>query len=411
MIRERLPALDGLRFIAAMSVVLAHAAPFTALPDSLKAYAVSLSGLGMSLFFVLSGFVIFFHYGQRISEGGGPAFAAFMWARFSRLYPLFFVMVAFDIVARTARSGPWPILEALPYYLTMTHSWVYLTPEQFSLIYRIGAEADVSWSISTEWLFYVAFAGVGATVWRINSARSVTMALVAVCVLWIALCTYLFRQMPAIDAFAATTFGPTATLASGFQDSFFRWIVYFSPYVRIGEFIAGCLLARLYLVSRSTWQAPRPMRHAAAAAVVLGAAVCLHYAFVAPPNFLKGLGYNFALAPVALAAVWLCAVGDNWLSELLSRRPAVAFGEASYGVYFLHIPALHLMHILVPRWLSRAGYDLHPLNAAMTIVLSVLSIGLVLMAARVSWVFLEKPARDWLRRRPYFRKPAPVAVS
>jgi peptidoglycan/LPS O-acetylase OafA/YrhL len=66
--RPPIPSLTGLRFIAAFSVLFAHALPkIFPLPEGsvlLNFYTLleSVSAEGMSLFFVLSGFVIHYNY-------------------------------------------------------------------------------------------------------------------------------------------------------------------------------------------------------------------------------------------------------------------------------------------------------------------------------------------------------------
>ena len=83
----------------------------------------------MTLFFVLSGFVIHYNYNATIVRPGG--LRLFFVARFARLYPLFILMFLFDFAytGLTARSAcgqigaPDEHWLALPFYLTFTQSW------------------------------------------------------------------------------------------------------------------------------------------------------------------------------------------------------------------------------------------------------------------------------------------------
>ena len=168
-----IPALTGLRFLAALSVAIAHGAAITIQfkdpsPEAalVKFWLQNGAGFGMTLFFVLSGFVIHYNYSGIIASQGARGFAQFMWARFSRLYPLFLVVLVVDIVlgARlfdavgTAPTGAiMPTIAALPYYLTLTQSWFYTVIDNNSLIYQIGNAAPPMWSISTEWFFYLCY--------------------------------------------------------------------------------------------------------------------------------------------------------------------------------------------------------------------------------------------------------------
>src|ERR1700693_5083936 len=91
-----IPALTGLRFIAALSVVLAHAVgllPDGQLPIGVTGWIGTAAGFGMTLFFVLSGFVIHYNYHNLVVQGGASGIGEFLWARFSRLYPMFVVII------------------------------------------------------------------------------------------------------------------------------------------------------------------------------------------------------------------------------------------------------------------------------------------------------------------------------
>src|SRR6202451_3234924 len=89
---DDVPGLTGLRLLAAFSVLIAHA--FGVLMQGHDAQGVvywltQASGFGMTLFFVLSGFVIHYNYAGAVTgRQGARGTAAFFWARFARLYPL-----------------------------------------------------------------------------------------------------------------------------------------------------------------------------------------------------------------------------------------------------------------------------------------------------------------------------------
>src|ERR1700733_14455878 len=86
--------MTGLRGIAAYSVLLAHGLDISfsygGAPSFFSPWAARLAYFGMSLFFVLSGFVIFYNYAASFAER--PFWQAlwdFATARFARLYPLY----------------------------------------------------------------------------------------------------------------------------------------------------------------------------------------------------------------------------------------------------------------------------------------------------------------------------------
>jgi len=148
-----LPPLTGLRFIAAFSVAFGHAIPifvvvFGTLPHGL-------TGIGMPLFFTLSGFIIHYSYADAMVANWRKAAADFSFARFSRIYPLYFAflllfLVASPMGARLAQSDGLAVLCA---YIAAMTTWF-----PFAMDGKILAEwrwYGISWSVSTELFLYV----------------------------------------------------------------------------------------------------------------------------------------------------------------------------------------------------------------------------------------------------------------
>ena len=67
----------------------------------------------------------------------------------------------------TRRFGS--ILRALPYFVFSIHSWVYTLIDGNPLISAIGGGSPITWSISTEWFFYLAYPLIA---WLILRART-----------------------------------------------------------------------------------------------------------------------------------------------------------------------------------------------------------------------------------------------
>ena len=97
--KKELAHLTGLRAVAALTVLIAHAADgafsyngVRVLHDNL----VYLAYFGMSIFFVLSGFVIYYNYARTFQSGSWVLNAyEFAVARFARLFPLYALVVVF----------------------------------------------------------------------------------------------------------------------------------------------------------------------------------------------------------------------------------------------------------------------------------------------------------------------------
>jgi len=135
---DPIPSLTGLRGLAALLVVVSHAVD--GVTPSFQGHAPvwwdevsQLAGLGMPMFFVLSGFVIHYNYSSSITSGGIRGLRDFFVARFARLYPLYFVFVlyclldsgVFQQVAQGEAGASTILFHPLGYYLTLTQSWFY----------------------------------------------------------------------------------------------------------------------------------------------------------------------------------------------------------------------------------------------------------------------------------------------
>ncbi|HEX4301148.1 MAG TPA: acyltransferase [Rhizomicrobium sp.] len=166
---NRLTSLDALRGVAALSVVVWHWQHFFAVggdwqdgwrPDMQPFYGV-LKPLyvqgwaAVDLFFVLSGFVFFWLYGAAIRERTTGA-GHFAWLRFSRLYPLHFVMLIAAAVLQFfffRAHGVFFVYEAndaahFASSLFLVQAWWPDAPQSFD---------GPTWSVSIEIMLYVLF--------------------------------------------------------------------------------------------------------------------------------------------------------------------------------------------------------------------------------------------------------------
>ena len=414
--RPDVPALTGLRFLAAFSVLLAHGLSAivanNAPPQGAVYWLMQSSGFGMTLFFVLSGFVIHYNYSGLVTDGRWRGIAAFLWARFARLYPLFLLMMLVYVLVSQRQVAYWTgrpeainaIFQALPYFLLSIQSWIYTLIDGGSLIDAIRGGSPPTWSISTEWFFYFAYPLIA---WLILRARAPAIILLVVglwCVLWTAFSTGLYDRTPQIDAWAVGRFGPVAGVQNH-EDSFVRWLSYISPYLRIGEFVLGAMTAQLYVALQrhgvTRWENAfgGALFWAAALSVLL--VNYLEYSPDVPMTIFRKMNMNFALAPSVGLLVFCAARYQSPASRLLTSRPAIALGEASYSIYLVHSIVLISAVKLTGSVLHGTAYNVVKLIVLMAIVVAI-SLSL--------YAYYEAPARSWLRRR-WGRRPAPAVLA
>jgi peptidoglycan/LPS O-acetylase OafA/YrhL len=329
----------------------------------------------------------------------------FFVARFARLYPLYIVCVVLvlyeqGILISALEGDPTAgsVLKfALPFYLSMTQTWIYAANGDFSLIYQFPSLwlMAISWSISTEWFFYTTYPLVCIFLTRLRGARLIWASL-TVTAGALAIMAAAFGAVGAIDRFGGNHFGPVATLAHGAQDSFFRWLVYFSPYARVPEFLLGCVVAASYRALQLRRPSTRE-QSIGRCLPYLGLIIALSLYLVmfspSPPlPFVTFLHMNFGFAiPIALLLFGLIRY-ETLLSRALSCRWMVACGDASYSIYLLHT-------LIIPN----AGLDVLPIGQSSALTSIVLVRMLVAIAVVIGFSLLvyrvvESPARRFLRR-------------
>jgi peptidoglycan/LPS O-acetylase OafA/YrhL len=266
------PALDGLRGLAAILVAGAHYMTMEG-GAPLSEIVQTLTGLGMTLFFVLSGFVIHYNYNTTITQPGG--LRMFFVARFARLYPLYILLFLFDFAytGLTARSAcgqigaPSEYWSGLPFYLTFTQTWLYAVICRASPEYQYGPAAAVSWSISVEVFFYLVYVALAPLIarrhWTARNVIGLAAGVYILIVVYFLLCSHYEQD---VNRIGLDLFGPAASTDSGYENSLMRWLLYFNPAARLGEFIAGLTAAHVYLV---TGQRSAALGTAAASAMTL----------------------------------------------------------------------------------------------------------------------------------------------
>ncbi|WP_282795456.1 acyltransferase [Streptomyces sp. CC224B] len=313
----RLRSLTGLRFVAALAVFVCHAALVTAPEGGSAPVALFLLGpVGVSLFFVLSGFVLAY------SARGTDTAKAFWRRRVTKVYPSHLVVWAGCMLLFRAAGMP-RFGNGLPYVTPglpgdLTNALLLNTlvprPDFFT-----GGN-DVTWSLTCELLFYLLFPLLYPVVARIRPQRLPAAAAGAVAAAW---------TVPLIALGLGGRPLPGGFLGGNITDVQLG-VVYAFPPSRLPEFVLGMVLARLH-------------RHGCAArvgllpSVALVAACLLTGIAVLPRPFLLAAA---TLVPVALIVRTVATSEARGTLPWLRTPAAVLLGEVSYAFYLIHRPAL-----------------------------------------------------------------------
>lgn len=286
------PALDGLRAIAILSVVLFHAwAPFA-----------SGGFVGVDLFFVLSGFLITSLLLQEQRATGKVDLPAFYRRRFMRLMPaLAFMLAAYALLAPML----WP---GKGHWIAAVIAGAYLSDYAYAMMVELPRQIRHTWSLAVEMHFYLLWPlALGLTAKRFTPAQlhSVLFAVYVIACLWRAACA----------------FG---------QD----WnLVYFRFDTRLPGLLLGAWLASV--VRDPAALAVVAIRLPRLRAWIFVLVVCAAlFAWEVPLTLAVGLLF---VEWCGVALVLACLSPNS----RLANPAAVFLGTLSYGIYLWHFPIFY----------------------------------------------------------------------
>lgn len=406
-----IPMLTGARGVAALCVLLSHAfvadVHFAAPEPSWLNGVRQMAYLGMSIFFVLSGFVIHYNYSAALASGRAREIWKFFVARFARLYPLYFVVVVADLFmynyfylfSINYLDTRATLYEAIPYYIFLLQSWVFHPVAGKPLLAVFPALTQVTWSISTEWFFYCAYPILLIALMRLKTLRTGLIAALALSVVGWTAVVLAHHFQSAIEVFGFTRYG-VAARTEGF--GFLNWLVYFSPYARILEFLMGCIAASIFLHLRDATVSDHERRWGIFVSLgMLIAFVIFYHSLLVPlppPHSIRMICLLFFSGAIPVAVLlFCCARYGGPIAAALTWRPIMICGEVSYSIYLLHVVIVQYVEVyeqvLIPNPAAYTGWTLGQALLKVAIVV-LLTVGLAIIVHRL----LEVPARRVLRR-------------
>jgi peptidoglycan/LPS O-acetylase OafA/YrhL len=346
---RHLDALTGLRGLAAWGVVLYHIRHSLAglLPAPVIA-ALGKGYLAVDLFFVLSGFVIWYNYAARIQAGGWGEARVFLWRRFARVWPLHVAVLGgfagfallLGLTGRDTSGYPWA---ELPLHFALVQNWGFLPALAWN---------HPAWSISTELAAYLLFPALVAA-WRWE--RLPSWALLAI------------AGALALAIHLLFAWNGETTLGARIEQ------------LGLWRCLAGFAMG---MVMSILWQRWRGSRQAALSAGMACALVLALAGILALPET--------AFVPVAFFTGLLAlALSRGMLARLLGGKVLTWLGEISYSTYLAHFGLFIVFKLLFVdaslqlSWGQFIGF-----------------LALVLAASVALYHGLEKPAQRWLNRHP-----------
>jgi peptidoglycan/LPS O-acetylase OafA/YrhL len=353
-----IPAIDGLRAVAVIAVMLYHLG-FTWIPGGF---------LGVDLFFVISGYVITRLLLDSIQRSGGLDLRAFYMARIRRLLP----PLVFMIITTTVVVGLWApdtmrrFLGDTPFALFGGMNW-WLVFRQTDYFEAIGRPPLLqhTWSLGVEAQFYLVWPLILLLILRYFGKNKIPGAALLIA---------------AFSGIALLVLSLQIDAASGSQVSH----VYFGTDTHsIGLFLGAALAVRWIpqnLQERVTRKAQD---------FIDGIGIFGFLGIIAAFLFIDETDPTLYKLAFPLAGIFGCAIITSIVhpasrfAPILSSKPFVWIGERSYAIYLWHWVVFQV---------TRPDYDLEGSEWALT----ALRILIVFALADISLRLVELPIRTGL---------------
>ena len=302
----RIEQLTFTRFIAAVSIVIYHYG-INSFPFSHKSisYLFKAADIGVSYFFILSGFVMIIAYGNKLKVDAPGYFRN----RLGRIYPVY--LLALVLVTGYYLLKGWHV-DAKAFGLNLFVLQAWLPPYPLSLNYT-------GWSLAVELFFYALFPVLFNRVYTKFKLKSVAAF---VFIFWV------ISQLVFLLLLHSSFY-------QGFPSRSNDFLFHF-PLLHLNQFLVGNLAGLVF-------------RHFSFKTknydIWLVALVLILMVLLLVPN--PRIYHNGLLAAVFVSFIFLICLNTGRISSLFRQRPFIFLGEISYGIYILQYPAFLLSQDLI----------------------------------------------------------------
>lgn len=307
------PALTGIRAVAAFMVFAHHFNPVAVASSPFLHHLINELHIGVSVFFVLSGFLITMRYSG--SAFSWQQFMSYVRNRIARIYPLYFLLTTATFIYLWALNSS-GTFDVAGYLMNITLLKGFFDEWKFSGIAQ-------AWSLTVEECFYL-LAPLGLIL-----RKRMNWVLIPVALLSIGfLVTWWSRGFQFGELFVHSRFFLVYTFA-GRSFEFFvgmqlAFLVKEQTEMRNGmKFTAGGILAVAAGLTAMAW-------------VSMGHTVSLDTA--------EGIVLNNIVLPISVTLFFYGLLREEtFVSTLLSTSPMQWLGKSSYAFYLVHLGFIQLI--------------------------------------------------------------------
>jgi len=336
-------AIDGLRLLASVNVVLFHLETMGGFNDlggkpGWLFRIIKGPAFHASLFFILGGFIFVTKFAPKVTEFDSWGFIK---KRLRELYPLHLIttltMVALYVIKRWGTDDVINIPKLIfSSFMHLSFLWSFCPLGSMNL-------NTPSWALSAMFLCYVLFGPLLKWSLKLKSRLAVMG--------WMAL-----FFVPLIAWWLL--YG-----AIGSPSALYQFFHGFAP-VRFFEFGLGALLARFFALRDENRRTPLFIAVRCDLAVLL--LCCLVFfnlsSAVRATPAAEWLSYHVLMIPIYLTAVYTMSIEKGVFAGIMAQNVVQKLGRTSFYPYLIHIPLMSVITLFCERILNYKKFLHHPIN-------------------------------------------------
>ncbi|MDQ6845495.1 MAG: acyltransferase [Bacteroidota bacterium] len=344
--------LDGLRFIAALFVILEHVSEYKALmtpgySNAFKFYFFDLGRYGVTLFFVLSGFLITYLLFSELKQEHTISIKKFYVRRMLRIWPIYLAfgtliicLIDFVLNKTDGNYHSTPVLTNLAYLYTFTINFQLLFAAYNRGIF------EIAWSICVEEQFYIIWP------WIVKLGYKRIHSLILIFIL-IGIVTGASLHLLSVEGILHTNRNP----------------VYIFTVCRFSHLGIGAYAAFVLFHKERFHKIIALTKNKIFQAIVILFVLLLSFRIVELPGFIDG--YFLDVIPALFfGLIILSAVSGNFLCNLENRWLKL-FGKYSYGLYIFHPSIAQLTLMGFKKFFRNSFFTYDVLYVLVVVILSI----------------------------------------
>ncbi len=302
--KGRIDSLQALRALAFLGIFFQH-----------SNFYISWAALGVSVFFVMSGFLMTYRYENVELVTSFRDNLLFSVKKIKKLYPLHVITMLFFVVLslKSLIEGGITLKKTLLLIgeiginVTLLQTWFYRTIFSFN---------GVAWFLSVSLFLYFIFPWIKRIIERFSIIQLCIVS-VAILIGEIVACT------PVIIIF-------------GNDSHVYTWFMYCFPVFRVGDFFIGCVLKRLFF--ERGMRLVGTLKATIFEVLTIAITVFVYKNHIGQSNpFLIAL-HNWTTIYIPVAAMWVFLFASNKgiVTKLLTNKMTIFIGNISAYAFLIH---------------------------------------------------------------------------